>query len=274
MLIANRSPAALAVVAVVLTSACSVSQQREVEIGQDYSRQIDSQLALVRDPEITRYINVLGDSLAVIADSRSLEWEFKVVNSADVNAFAVPGGFIYVNRGLIERAATLSEVAGVLGHEIAHVTQRHAVDQMQKAQGANIGMIGLCVLVPATCRTQAASMGIQIGAGMAFASFSRAAEHEADSLAVEYMIQAGIDPSGIPNMFRKLLEERRRRPDAVSSWFSTHPLEEARIGRTEEIIRSYGDARLAHLTTDSQRFHDFQRRLRALPAPPPPRRIR
>jgi predicted Zn-dependent protease len=195
-----------------------------------------------------------------------------VVNSAEVNAFAVPGGFVYINRGLIERAANLSEVAGVLGHEIGHVTQRHSVEQMQKATGANIGLIGLCVLVPAACRNQASAMGIQIGAGAAFASFSRAAEHEADSVAVQYLIRAGIDPSGIPAMFRTLLEERRRRPDAVSSWFSTHPLEEARIARTEELIASYPEASLASLTTDSQRFQDFKRRLRALPPPPPQRR--
>lgn len=119
----------------VTLGACGVSTQQEVELGQQYSQQINAQLPIVRDPEINRYINVLGDSIARVADSRNLDWSFYVVDSKEVNAFAVPGGFIYINRGLIERATDMSQVAGVLAHEIGHVTQRHSVQQMQKAQG-------------------------------------------------------------------------------------------------------------------------------------------
>src|ERR687887_766677 len=128
------------------TAACAtVSTQQEVQMGADYSRQINSQLPIVQDPEINRYINVLGDSIAKLSDDRNLDWHFYVVDSKEVNAFAVPGGFVYVNRGLIERADKLDQPAGVLGHEIGHVTQRHSIKQMEKAQTANIGVTLACV---------------------------------------------------------------------------------------------------------------------------------
>jgi predicted Zn-dependent protease len=261
-----------ALLAASLMAACAISQQREVEMGRDYASQIDAQLPIVRDPEISRYISVLGDSLARIADDRGLDWTFKVVNSPEVNAFAVPGGFIYINRGLIERADNMSQVAGVLGHEIGHVTGRHSVQQMQKAQGANFGLLGLCVLAPAVCQNQVAGAGIQVGAGALFAGFSRSDENEADALGVEYMVRAGIDPRGIPDVFRKLMEEQRRRPAAVEAWFATHPLAEDRVANTEAIIAKYDPAILRTLTKDSPRFQEFKSRLRALPAAPPVRR--
>src|SRR5215212_10170783 len=123
-----------------LVGACAVSTQQEVQMGQSYAHQINAQLPIVADPEINRYINVLGDSLARLSDDRNLDWHFYVVDSKEVNAFAVPGGFVYVNRGLIERADNLSELAGVVGHEIGHVTQRHSIKQMEKAQTANVGV--------------------------------------------------------------------------------------------------------------------------------------
>ncbi len=250
-----------------LLTGCAVSQQREVEMGQDYARQIDAQLDLVRDVEVNRYISVLGDSIASVADDRELNWSFKIVNSPEVNAFAVPGGFIYVNRGLIERADNMSQVAGVLAHEIGHVTKRHTIEQMQKAQGANVGLLGLCILVPATCNNQATSGIIQVGAGGLFASFSRAAENEADAVGVEYLVRASIDPTGIPEMFRKLIVERRSRPAGVDAWFSTHPLEETRVAETDALIAKYDPAIMRGLTTDSPRFKEFQSRLRSLPWP-------
>src|SRR3981081_842614 len=120
--------------------ACGISQQQEVQMGQEYAQQINAQLPIVRDPEVNRYVNVLGDSIARLTSRRDLDWQFFVVDSKEVNAFAVPGGFVYVNRGLIERAAQMDELAGVLGHEIGHVVRRHTVKQMEKQQGANIGV--------------------------------------------------------------------------------------------------------------------------------------
>ena len=252
---------------------CAVSTQEEVQLGTDYASQINSQLPLVRDAEINRYINVLGDSIAKLADERNLDWRFYVVDSKEVNAFAVPGGFIYVNRGLIERTRNLSQLAGVLGHEIGHVTERHSVEQMQKAQGANIGVTLACVLT-SVCNSQVGQAAIQVGGGAVFAKFSRGAENEADREAIKNVIRAGIHPQGIPEMFRILLDERTSRPGGVESWFATHPLEEDRIQNTSAAISSIDRAILASLTKDTPTYQRFKQRLASLPPSPAPRQTR
>lgn len=249
-----------------LVTGCAISTQQEVEMGAAYAAEIDRELPLVRDPELVRYINVLGDSIARIADTRDLEWRFSIVNSRDVNAFAVPGGFIYLNRGLIERAQSLSQVAGVLGHEIGHVTKRHSVKQMQKAQQANVGILGICIFT-SICGSDAGQAVVGISANAAMASFSRADEDEADAVAVTYMVRAGIDPSGIPGMFQILLDERKGTPDALETWFRSHPLEESRIAAARERISSLDPSSLVGLTQDSPNFQAFKRRLAALPPP-------
>lgn len=246
---------------------CLASTQQEVQLGQQYSQQINAQLPLVRDPEVVRYINVLGDSLAKLSDDRNLDWQFYVVDSPEINAFAVPGGFIYVNRGLIQRSENLSQLAGVLGHEIAHVTERHSAEQMRDAQRANLGVGALCVFTN-VCQSQAASTAINVGGGALFAGFSRSAENEADEAGVRIVTRAGIDPRGIPAMFRNLLEERQRSPSSVDAWFSTHPLEEDRIQATEAQIARIDPAVLRSLTRDTQSFQAFKRRVRALPPSP------
>ncbi len=255
----------------VTLGACGVSTQQEVELGQQYSQQINAQLPIVRDPEINRYINVLGDSIARVADNRNLDWSFYVVDSKEVNAFAVPGGFVYLNRGLIERAAKMDEVAGVLGHEIGHVTQRHSVQQMQKSQQANIGVTLACVLTR-VCESQAAGAAINVAGGALFARFSRNDEAEADQVGVQYVTRAGIDPRGIPSMFRILLNERQARPAGVAAWFLTHPLEEDRINATQAQISKIDPAILRGLASQSANFRQFQARLAALPPSPEPRR--
>lgn len=239
-------------------------------MGAGYAQQISKELPLIQDAELNRYINVLGDSIARIADSRNLDWQFSIVDSRDVNAFAVPGGFIYINRGLIERATNMSQVAGVLGHEIGHVTMRHSIQQMQKAQGANIGVTAVCVLTN-VCNSQATSAAINIGANAAFATFSRQDEDEADKEGVKYMIAAGIDPAGIPEMFQILLEERKTKPDALETWFRSHPLEESRIAAARTRIAAYPPESLRGLTKDSPNFQAFKKRLAALPPSPPSR---
>lgn len=238
-------------------------------MGQDYAAQIEQQLPLVRDPEVVRYINVLGDSLAGVTDDRSLTWHFYVVDAKEINAFAVPGGFIFINRGLIERASTLSELAGVIGHEIGHVTKRHSIKQMQKAQGANIGVTLGCVLTNA-CNSGLAQTGINLAAGGVFAKFSRDDEAEADTEGVKTLIRAGIDPHGIPQMFRILLNERKDRPAGVETFFLSHPLEESRIAATEAMIATYPAEQLRGLTKDSPNFQALKKRLASLPPSPPP----
>src|SRR5215212_7038211 len=143
---------------------CGISQQQEVQMGQEYAQQINAQLPIVQDPELNRYINVLGDSIAGLTKRRDLEWHFFIVDSKEVNAFAVPGGYVYINRGLIERADKMDEVAGVLGHEIGHVVRRHSVKQMEKAQGANVGITLACVLT-SVCNSQVAGAAINIAGG-------------------------------------------------------------------------------------------------------------
>jgi len=250
--------------------ACAVSTQQEVQMGMSYAQQINAQLPIVTDPEINRYINVLGDSVAKLADSRDLDWHFYVVDSKEVNAFAVPGGFIYVNRGLIERANNMSQLAGVLGHEIGHVTRRHSIDQMQKAQGANIGVTLACVLT-SVCNNQAAGALINVGGNAVFAKFSRDDEAQADAEAVKNVVRAGISPEGIPEMFEILLQEQRRRPAGVEAWFATHPLEENRIAATRAQIAKIDPAILQSLASDSRNFQAFKQRLASLPPSPAPR---
>src|SRR6202162_6262088 len=177
-------------------TACAISQQQEVQMGQQYAQQINAQLPIIQDPEVNRYINVLGDSISRITSRADLDWHFFIVDSKEVNAFAVPGGFVYVNRGLIERTDQMDEVAGVLGHEIGHVLRRHTVKQMEKAQGANIGVTLACVLT-SICNSQAAGAAINIAGGAVFARFSRQDEAEADQAGFNNVVRAGISPGGM-----------------------------------------------------------------------------
>lgn len=229
-------------------------------MGQTYSAQINRQLKLVQDAEVTRYINLLGDSIARIADNRALDWHFYVVDSREVNAFAVPGGFVYVNRGLIERTTHLNQLAGVLAHEIGHVTQRHSVKQMQAAQRANAGLTLACILT-SVCEYGITDVAVQVGGGALFAKFSRDDESEADQAGIGYLVKARIDPRGVPEMFRILLKERSARPSGPEAWFRTHPLEEDRVRASETAIARFPAAQLRGLAVDSERFQQFKRRL-------------
>jgi beta-barrel assembly-enhancing protease len=249
--------------------ACAVSTQQEIEMGAQYAAEINRQLPIVEDAEINRYLTLLGDSIARLADARGLEYRFFLVNSPEVNAFAVPGGFIYVNRGLIERTTNMAQLAGVLGHEVAHVTMRHSVERMQKAQGTQIGVVLACTLLRA-CNTGLEQAVIDVGANAAFAKFSRDDERESDREGIKYVIRAGIHPDGVPEMFRILLEEQRARPGVVETWFLSHPLADDRVRDSEQMIKAYDPAILAGLTKDTPNYQAFKRRVASLPAAPPP----
>ncbi len=251
---------------VVSLTACGISQQQEVQMGQDYSQQINAQLPIVRDPEANRYINVLGDQIASHTSRADLDWHFYIVDSKEVNAFAVPGGYVYVNRGLIERTTAMDELAGVLGHEIGHVVRRHSIKQMEQAQGANIGVTLACVLT-SVCNSQAAGALINIGGTAVFARFSRQDEREADQEGVVNTVRANISPNGMVTMFEKLLAERKSRPAAVESWFATHPLEEDRIAAVRAQIAAIPASQLRGLQTNSGNYNSFVSRIRSLPAP-------
>ncbi len=248
-------------------AACVPPTQEEVAMGNDYAQQVERELPMVRDPDIVRYINVLGDSIARVSDDRDLNWRFNVVDQPEINAFAVPGGHIYVYRGLIEKTTTMSELAGVLGHEIAHVTRRHSMQQMAKAQRANIGLTGLCLFVPSACQGVAGA-AVQVGAQAGFAKFSRDDESEADRYGVTYVTRAGIDPRGMPSMFRILIAERKRNPSGVDAFFASHPIEETRVATTENEIQKINPVVIKSLTRDTRAFQSFKTRLSGLPRTP------
>ncbi len=246
-------------------AACLASTQQEVQMGAEYAAHVEQQLPIIRDSEENRYITELGNSIARKSDDRNLSWTFKIVNQTDVNAFAVPGGHIYVYRGLIEKTSNMSELAGVIGHEIAHVTRRHSVKQMAKGERANVVAAGVCVAVPSVCSSGLGSTAIQVGGGALFAKFSRDDESEADEYGVKYVTRAGIDPRGMPSMFRTLLSLRKSNPGPLDSFVASHPVEESRVAETEAEISKIDPVILQSLTRNTQSFDRFKSRLASLP---------
>lgn len=249
----------------VLLGACSISRTQEAEMGDQTAAEINANLPLATDAEVNRYLAVLGTAIARPADDRNLDWHFYLVNSNEVNGFALPGGHVYVTRGLVERTRTMSQLAGVLAHEISHVTRRHAVHRLEAAQRANVGLTLACVLT-GICEGAAAGAAIQVGGAAVFAKYSRDDEAAADRDAVRYVVAADIHPNGILEMFEILLEERRRQPSAVEGWFATHPTEEDRIARTREEIAKVNARTLSGLRHDTQAFRAFRTRVHSLPA--------
>jgi len=148
-------------------SAGGVSTEQEVQLGAQEAQQINAQLPMLNDAQIDNYVNQLGQSIAATTSRSDLQWHFAVVNSSDVNAFALPGGFVYVNRGILEHASNASELAGVLGHEIEHVVRRHSVKQMAQVQNANVGVELACALT-GVCNNQAVAAGVNVAGGAYF----------------------------------------------------------------------------------------------------------
>ena len=258
--------------ATVPLAGCQVTDDQAQQIGREQSAQIDRQLPLVTDAASVAFLDSLGQAIARRADDRGSSWRFQLVNSDEVNAFALPGGFIYVNRGLIARASTLSELAGVLGHEIGHVTLRHSADQLEKSQRTGLGVTVLCTLT-SLCDNELGRAAVSVGGNALLARFSRTDELEADSVSVEYTRRAGVDPEGIPRMFGRLMKERGREPAAVAAWFGTHPLEERRIQQAQRIIAEIAPNELEGLVVDDETYQRFRARLAALPPAPAPQRL-
>jgi predicted Zn-dependent protease len=259
-----------ALVAVVLAAgACEISEDQEIALGQSYAEQIATQLPLVRDPTINAYVSELGGRIAGRTSRADLAWRFHVVDAPEVNAFAIPGGFVYINRGLIERADRMSELAGVLAHEIGHVVLRHSIKQMEKATKTNVGIAVVCTLT-GWCESGTAQVAINVAGSAWFAHHSRQDEAAADSDAVFSVVRAGIHPGGIPRFFETLLRERRASPGPFEAWFRTHPLEEDRVERTRQLVRSLNPSSVRGLADDSPEFQAFKQAVLALP--PPPRR--
>lgn len=245
----------------------SISQQEEVQLGAQQAQQVDAQLPLLQDATVNAYVNSLGNAIAHTTSRADLAWHFAVVNTDVINAFALPGGYVYVNRGVLARSSNESELAGVLGHEIEHVVRRHSVKQMEQMQNANIGVALACTLTN-VCQNQAAQAAIQVGGTAVFAKFSRADEVQADEGGFNNLVNTGIDPHGMLTFFKKLLaEEQSSGGGNASAWFADHPGTQDRIDDIQGMLNQHA-SRLKGLRTDSQSFQSMKRRLNQLPAAP------
>jgi predicted Zn-dependent protease len=258
-----------AAAAMALLGGCGVSQQQEVQLGQQEAQQVNAQLPILHDATINNYINSLGNSIAKTTSRADLSWEFAVVNTDVVNAFALPGGFIYVNRGVLSRASNESELGSVLAHEIEHVVRRHSVQQMQQMQGANIGVTLACALT-GVCSNGLGQAAIQVGGQAVFAKFSRDDEIQADDGGFQNEIHAGLNPRGMLTFFQKLLAEEQQAGGggATASWFADHPGTQDRVADVERMLSQVPASTLKGLRTDSPAFQAMKRRLAQLPAPP------
>jgi predicted Zn-dependent protease len=237
-------------------AACGgTSLREEAELGAAYAAEVQREVRLIRDPAAVAELNRLGKQLAERADSTSREYTFYLVDSPEVNAFAVPGGHIFVNRGLIESADQASEFAGVLGHEIAHVTERHGIEQMEKRRGAG-AVITLIYVVLGRDPGIVEQVAIQAGGAAVFARYGRAAEREADQRAVQTLPAAGYDPEGVATFFEALLEQQAREPGLLDTWFASHPTSQERVQNARTMIRTLNidTARLADDTPEYQAF--------------------
>ena len=239
---------------------CDVSEDREIAIGRANAEQVDAHYQLVNDSVVTAYVQALGTRLASRTSRPELPWRFAVVDTKEVNAFALPGGFIYVNRGLIEHADRMDELAGVLGHEIGHVVRRHSVQQVERGGRTRFGIALFCTLT-SFCDSRAARVAIDIGGAAWMARYSRAAEAEADSEAVANTVRAGISPEGVPTMFQTLLSMRQHEPGLVQTFFGSHPVEESRIAQTERLIAGLDPAIQRGLERDDAEFLVIKKRL-------------
>jgi len=255
--------------AVALLAGCGVSTQQEVQMGQQEAQQVNAQLPMVQDAEIQNYVNALGNRIAHLTSRADLNWQYQVVNSDVVNAFALPGGFVYVNRGVLERASNMSELAGVLGHETEHVVRRHSVKQMEQAQGANVGVGILCALT-GVCQSGVAQAAINIGGTAVFAKFSRADEVQADEGGFNNVMRAGISPRGMYTFFQKLLAEEKASGGggSASAWFADHPGTQDRITDIQRMLNQVPATQLNRLQVNDAGWASMKARLARLgPAP-------
>lgn len=236
------------------------SIDREIAIGRDLARQVEESSKLVTDPQITEYVNRIGQNLVRNSDSR-VPFTIKVLDNGEVNAFALPGGFFYVDAGLILAADTEAELAAVMAHEIAHVAARHATKNMTKQQIWNMASIPLMFIggPAAYAIAEVASIAVPLG----FLKFSRDAEREADMLGLQYDYAAGYDPQAFVQFFEKLKMEENKKHSKIAKMFSTHPMNSDRITAAQDEIRTYLPDRDSYIV-DTSDFDAMKARLIAL----------
>jgi predicted Zn-dependent protease len=203
-----------------------ISRQQEIQMGQQAARQVRQTIGVVSDRALQQYVERIGERLAVGTSRPDLPWRFAVVDDPTPNAFALPGGFIYVTRGMMNLLTSEAELAAILGHEIAHVTARHAVNQLSRQQLAQLGLGLSGIFVP---EVQTLSPVIGAGLNLLFLKYSRDHEREADELGYQYLRREGYDVSEFADVFRALQRASGDGPGALPGWLSTHPVPAERI---------------------------------------------
>jgi beta-barrel assembly-enhancing protease len=236
------------------------SVEGEIRMGKEYAQQVEASVKLVQDPVVTEYVNRIGQNLVRNSDAQ-VPFTIKVIDSDDVNAFALPGGFFYVNSGLILAADEEAELAGVMAHEIAHVAARHATRQMTRAQWANIGTIPLIFVGGGIGYAVRSAAGL--GLPLTFLTFSRGFEAEADYLGLQYMYKTGYDPNAFISFFEKIQAKEKKKPGTLAKAFSTHPQTPDRITKSQEEIAKILPARAQYVITTSE-FDDVKSKLAVL----------
>src|SRR5580693_3292242 len=236
------------------------SLEKEIAIGKGMAQQVERQAKIIDDPIIAEYVNRVGQNLVRNSDAK-VPFTIKVIDTEDVNAFALPGGFFFVNSGLILKADTEAELAGVMAHEIAHVAARHGTRQATKAELAQLMTLPLIFMGGWTGYgiRQAASLVLP----MSYLTFSRGFESEADMLGLQYMYKTGYDPEAFVDFFEKIESLEKKKPGTMAKVFSTHPPTEDRIVTAQKNIQEYLKARPEYVVTTSE-FSDVKGRLAML----------
>jgi predicted Zn-dependent protease len=211
-----------------------IGEAQEIQMGREYHEQVVRQIGLYPDEDLQEYVQRVGARLAADSERPELPWTFRVVDDAAVNAFALPGGFIYVTRGIMTHMGSEAELAGVLGPEIGHVTARHSVNQLSKSQLASIGLLGLGLAFPSEFR-QYGDLA-QLGLGAMFLKFGRDDERQADDLGLRYLAREGYPPQALGELFTLLTRvSQKENQGRLPNWLSTHPNPEQRRGRVESV---------------------------------------
>jgi predicted Zn-dependent protease len=236
------------------------SLEKEIALGKQLAQEVERQAKLVNDPVISEYVNRVGQNLVRNSDAK-VPFTIKVIDSDEVNAFALPGGFFFVYTGLITKADCEAELAGVMAHEIAHVAARHGTKTATKGEILNFATIPLIFMGGwgGYGIRQAASVLIPVG----FLKFSRAMESEADLLGLEYMYKTGYDPAAFVDFFEKIETLEKRKPGTISKVFSTHPPTDDRIKASQKNIQEYLKAKPEYVVNTSE-FDNVKARLLAM----------
>jgi predicted Zn-dependent protease len=218
-----------------------MSEAQEIEVGKQYDAEIRREMGVYNDAELQRYVNDIGQRLARDSHRPNLPWTFTVVDQPAVNAFALPGGYIYITRGILAFLANEAQLAGVLAHEIAHVTARHSAQAYSKATGAGIGVTLLSIFVPEARPFQGLT---ETAIGLLFLKHGRDAENEADEFGAQYAAKGGWDPRGVAGMLNTLarLDEASGSRRGVPNWLSTHPAPADRVQRVNALVQETGAA--------------------------------